>query len=72
MQRREYMREQVIPVERITRSILLVRNQKVLLDSDLAELYGVETKVLNQAVRRNSGRFPVDFMFQLLEEEVQR
>ena len=53
------------PSERITRSILLLRGQKVLLDADLAELYGVETRVLVQAVKRNLSRFPEDFMFQL-------
>lgn len=46
-----------------------LRNQKVMLDHDLAELYEIETKVLNQAVKRNSKRFPVDFMFQLTMEE---
>lgn len=50
-------------------SILLLRGQKVLLDRDLADLYGVETKVLNQAVKRNLARFPSDFMFQLNSEE---
>lgn len=59
----------VVPVERITQSILLIRGQKVMLDSDLAELYGVETKVLNRAVKRNLDRFPKDFMFQLTNEE---
>lgn len=59
----------LIPVERIERSILLLRGQKVMLDSDLAELYGVEIRVLNQAVKRNMKRFPSDFMFQLNEEE---
>lgn len=59
----------VIPSERITKSILLARSQKVLLDADLAELYGVDTRVLNQAVRRNIERFPADFMFQLTHEE---
>lgn len=58
-----------LPIERIEQRILLIRDQKVMLDSDLAELYGVETKVLNQAVRRNLGRFPDDFMFQLSEKE---
>lgn len=53
------------PVERITSQIYLLRGQKVMLDRDLAELYGVETKVLKQAVRRNSKRFPGDFMFEL-------
>ncbi len=61
-----------IPAERIERRILLVRGQKVLLDRDLAELYGVETRVLNQAVRRNIGRFPEDFMFALSREEILR
>ena len=55
--------------ERITRSIYFVRNQKVMMDSDLAEMYGVETKVLNQAVKRNLDRFPEDFMFKLSNEE---
>ena len=59
----------VIPVERIERAILSIRGEKVMLDSDLAELYGVETKVLNQAVKRNAARFPADFMFQLTQEE---
>lgn len=59
----------VIPVERIARSILLIRGQKVMLDEALAALYEVEVKVLNQAVRRNAGRFPTDFMFQLTAEE---
>lgn len=53
----------------IGRCILLIRGQKVLLDSDLAELYGVETKVLLQAVKRNLERFPEDFMFQLDKSE---
>jgi len=61
----------LIPAERIERRILLLRGQKVMLDSDLAELYGVETKVLNQAVQRNAERFPEDFMFQLSAEESQ-
>jgi len=59
----------VIPVERITRAILLIRGQKVMLDEALAALYEVEVKVLNQAVGRNAGRFPADFMFQLTTEE---
>ena len=61
-----------IPIERIDSRILLVRGQKVLLDSDLAEIYGVETRALNQAVRRNLERFPVDFMFALSREEIAR
>ncbi len=55
----------LIPVERIQKSIYVIRGHKVMLDSDLASLYGVETKVLLQAVRRNKERFPIDFMFQL-------
>jgi hypothetical protein len=54
-----------IPVEIVKGKIYLIRGQKVLLDVDLAELYGVDVKVLNQAVKRNSHRFPQDFMFQL-------
>jgi phage regulator Rha-like protein len=60
----------LIPTERIERSILLIRGERVMLDSDLAELYGVETKALNRAVKRNASRFPHDFMFQLTAEEV--
>ena len=60
---------QLIPVEIITDKILLIRSQKVLIDRDLAKLYGVQTKVLNQAVKRNIKRFPQDFMFQLNKEE---
>ena len=60
----------LIPVERIERSVLLLRGQKVMLDSDLAELYGVETKNLVRAVKRNLKRFPSDFMFQLTKEEL--
>jgi hypothetical protein len=56
-------------MEIIERKIYLIRGQKVMLDSDLAALYGVETKVLNQSVRRNITRFPSDFMFQLTAEE---
>src|SRR5260370_35533991 len=52
-------------------SRLLIRGYKVMLDSDLAELYQVPTKVLNQAVRRNGDRFPADFMFQLNDEELE-
>jgi len=58
-----------IPDEVIMNKIYLIRGQKVMLDSDLAELYNVRTKVLNQAVKRNFRRFPADFMFQLLEKE---
>lgn len=59
----------LIPVERIERSILLIRGHKVILDADLAALYDVETKQLIRAVKRNLPRFPDDFMFQLNEEE---
>jgi len=59
----------LIPVDRIEKAILLMRRQKVMLDANLAELYGVETRVLVQAVKRNLGRFPEDFMFQLSKEE---
>ncbi len=59
-----------IPTERIERLILLIRGQKVMLDADLAELYGVETKALNRAVKRNRERFPEDFMLQLTFQEV--
>ena len=58
------------PIERIETLIHLVRGEKVLLDADLAKLYGVETKALNRAVTRNRSRFPSDFMFQLTAEEV--
>ena len=58
-----------IPPERVERRILLIRGQKVMLDADLAELYGVPTRVINQAVRRNRTRFPPDFMFRLNKEE---
>ena len=61
--------QSLVPVERIERSILLIRRQKVMLDADLAALYGVETRVLVQAVKRNLERFPEDFMFQLSREE---
>ena len=59
----------VIPVKRIASSIYLIRGEKVMLDSDLSALYGVETRVLNQAVTRNTERFPDDFMFQLTAKE---
>ena len=55
----------LIPVENITRKIFMVRGFKLMLDRDLAELYGVRTKALKQAVRRNIKRFPEDFMFEL-------
>jgi ORF6N domain-containing protein len=66
------MSKQIIPVEQIARKILYLRNQKVLLDRDLAALYGVETRVLNQAVKRNTNRFPDDFVFTLSRQEIAR
>jgi hypothetical protein len=62
----------IVPAECIERSILLIRGQKVMLDRDLAQLYSVETRALNQAVRRNIDRFPEDFMFGLAREEIMR
>lgn len=59
----------LIPAERIEKSILLIRGHKVMLDSDLAELYGVTTARLNEQVRRNKERFPKDFGFQLTQKE---
>ena len=64
------MGKEVIPIERIARAILVIRREKVMLDSDLAALYGVTTGNLNKAVKRNAERFPTDFMFQLDAEEV--
>ena len=62
-------RKLIVPIERIEKAILLIRGQKVILDRDLAELYGVETRALKQAVKRNIKRFPSDFMFELTKEE---
>ena len=66
------MRQQAvtIPVERLERAIFIIRGEKVMIDRDLAELYGVETRTLNQSVRRNLERFPPDFMFELTREEI--
>lgn len=61
--------EEIIPVETITGKIYLIRGQKILLDRDLAKLYGVETRTVKQAVRRNIGRSPADFMFELSKRE---
>jgi len=61
----------LVPIELIASKIYLIRDLKVMLDRDLAELYGVETKVLKQAVRRNIDRFPSDFMFELTKEELE-
>ena len=63
--------ESLIQLETVERLILLIRGEKVILDADLARLYGVTTRALNQAVKRNIKRFPEDFMFQLLAEEVE-
>lgn len=62
--------KELIPIEIIEKKIYLIRSHKVMLDRDLAELYGVETRVLNQAVRRNLDRFPEDFMFTLTRDEI--
>lgn len=59
----------LLPVSRIENAIFLIRDNKVMLDQDLAALYGVETRVLVQAVKRNQDRFPEDFMFQLSKDE---
>ena len=59
----------IVPAERIQQTILLIRGEKVILDADLAALYGVETRRLNEQVVRNINRFPADFMFQLSAEE---
>lgn len=59
-----------IPFDRIASVIHVIRGQKVMLDRDLAVLYGVETRALNQAVKRNSGRFPSDFMLKLTRQEI--
>jgi len=59
----------LIPVEQLDRAILLIRGQRVMLDADLALLFGVSTKALNQAVKRNLDRFPADFLFRLTPEE---
>ncbi len=61
--------EPTIPPERIQSRILLVRRHRVMLDADLAEVYGVTTKALNQAVKRNADRFPQDFAFRLSKAE---
>jgi hypothetical protein len=62
----------LVPIESIISKIVFLRDEKVLLDRDLAELYGVETRVLNQAVSRNIKRFPPDFMFTLTRDEIMR
>ncbi len=64
------MKAAAVSIERIEHSILVLRSHKVMLDSDLAALYGVETRVLVQAVKRNPGRFPGDFLFQMTHQEL--
>lgn len=63
------MENEIVPNEGISNKIYFIRNTKVMLDSDLAELYGVETRRINEQIKRNSARFPVNFMFQLTEIE---
>jgi hypothetical protein len=63
--------EVTVPIEKISGKIYLLRDQKVMLDRDLAELYQVETKQLKRAVRRNIDRFPADFMFELTRAELE-
>ena len=70
--RKARLENAAIPIERITRAILLIRGQKVIPDTDLAELYDVETKALNRAVKRNIERFPPDFIFELTKVEAER
>lgn len=65
------MMKQIISVETVAKHILLIHGLKVMLDSDLAELYGVKTKELNKAVQRNKARFPDDFMFRLTDKELE-
>ena len=63
------MESNIIPVERIEHAIIVIRGKKVMLDGNLADIYGIETKGLIRAVKRNLERFPEDFMFQLTKEE---
>jgi hypothetical protein len=64
------MPAKIISTEVVTNKIYIIRGEKVMLDRDLAELYGVKTQVLNQAIRRNKDRFPKDFMFSLTRQEI--
>src|SRR5438093_2355248 len=66
------MNKEIVPADQIASRIRNFRGEKVLLDRDLAALYGVETRVLNQAVKRNANRFPEDFMFRLSRQEITR
>ena len=65
------VKAELVSLERVERAILVLRGHKVLLDEDLAALYGVEPKALNQAVKRNIERFPEEFMFQLRKDEAE-
>lgn len=65
------MTTQIIPIQEVEKCILVLRGVRIIIDADLARLYGVQTKVLNQMVRRNFSRFPADFLFQLSENEKQ-
>lgn len=67
----EKSKKLTVPDKTVMNKIYMIREQKVMMDSDLAELYGVETKVLKQAVRRNMSRFPADFMFEMTVEELE-
>ncbi len=62
----------IVPVEKVQQAILFIRGQKIMLDRDLADLYGLPTKVLKQAVKRNADRFPEDFMSVLTQEEFRK
>ena len=70
--KRERDEHTLLPIERIEQRIYLIRGEKVMLGADLAKLYGVSQKRLNEAVKRNTARFPRDFMFQLTKEEAKR
>lgn len=72
MARKRKEEAELMAVHRIEQSILWIRGQRVMLDTDLADLYGVPTKVLNQAVKRNKERFPPDFMFRLTRREKEK
>lgn len=65
------MSKKTLPIERVARSIMLVRRERVLLDYELSALYGIDTRALKQAVRRNRARFPGDFMFELSSDEIE-
>ncbi len=69
--KRAAAKQEAIAVERIAASIYLIKGQKAMIDADLAAMYGVDTKVFNQAVQRNRDRFPEDFMFQLTSKEAE-